>query len=179
MRTVQLGGLAGERCKPPPPPPILLYITSRFAYMKPLFCWQLILIFLYLTLGVETNYPLAWMFYFHTLATAFPSSYHLKIFFVLVKFENSAMMHAHSTTFPMQGFIQALLLTSVFHEGLSFSWKMCIKMLVLQLGVHMWRCKSPLWSPGTMPLKHLAISLISGFQITLPCIVQWPNLFLF
>ena len=28
-------------------------------------------------LGVETNYPLAWMF-FRTLATAFPTSYHMK-----------------------------------------------------------------------------------------------------
>ena len=27
------------------PPPLLLFITSRFAYMKHLFCWQLILIF--------------------------------------------------------------------------------------------------------------------------------------
>ena len=38
--------------------------------MKHLFCWQLILIFLYLTS--------AWMFFFHTLATAFPTSFHIK-----------------------------------------------------------------------------------------------------
>ena len=36
--------------RPTVSPPVLLYITSRFAYMKHLFCWQLILIFLYLTL---------------------------------------------------------------------------------------------------------------------------------
>ena len=35
------------------PPPILLYITSRFVYMKHLFCWQLILIFLHLTSNKE------------------------------------------------------------------------------------------------------------------------------
>ena len=48
MRTLQLGGLGegGGCCKPPPS--IKLYITSRFAYMKHLFCWQFILIFLYL-----------------------------------------------------------------------------------------------------------------------------------
>ena len=40
--------------------------------MKHLFCWQLILIFLYLTS--------AWMFFFHTLATAFPTSWHIKTF---------------------------------------------------------------------------------------------------
>ena len=84
-----------------PPPSILLYITSRFAYMKHLFYWQLILIFLYLTSksGVQTNYPLAWMFFFRTLTTAFPTSYRMKT--VLVEFENSAMMHAHSTSFPV------------------------------------------------------------------------------
>ena len=59
------------------------------------------------------------MFFFHTLATNFPIFYRLET--VLVEFENSAMMHAHSIAFPVQGFIQALSLTSVFHEGLSFS----------------------------------------------------------
>ena len=85
----------------PPPPSILLYITSRFAYMKHLFYWQLILIFLYLTSksGVQTNYPLAWMFFFRTLTTAFPTSCRMKT--VLVEFKNSAMMHAHSTSFPV------------------------------------------------------------------------------
>ena len=44
--------------------------------MKHFFCWQVILIFLYLTS--------AWMFFFHTLEcsffhTAFPTSYHIKI----------------------------------------------------------------------------------------------------
>ena len=72
----------------PIPPSILLCITFRSAYMKHLFCWQLILILLYLTthanssvpnfkLGMQTNYPLVWMFFFTTLATAFPTSYHI------------------------------------------------------------------------------------------------------
>ena len=76
------GGTVRPRCKPSAPPPlptILLYITSRFASSKHLFRWQLILIFLYLTS--------AWMFSC-TLGTGFPSSY-------------SAMMHAHSTSFPV------------------------------------------------------------------------------
>ena len=77
------------RCKLPP---ILLYITSRFAYMKHFFCWQFILIFL--------DFTSAWMFFFRTLATAFPTSTVWKLF-VLVEFENSAKMHAQSTSFPV------------------------------------------------------------------------------
>ena len=44
-----------------------------------------------------------------------------------------------------QGFISALLLISVFHEGLSFWGK---------------------------PLEALAISVIPSFQIAFPCIIQ-------
>ena len=80
MRTLKLGGLGRSVSPPspaPPPPPILAYITSRYAYMKLLFCWQLIPIFLY-KLGVQANYPLAWIFFFRTLATAFPTSYCMK-----------------------------------------------------------------------------------------------------
>ena len=84
MPTLQLGGLRGA-VRPCCEPPILLYITSKFAHIKHLFCWQLILIFLYLTS--------AWMFFFLTLATAFPTFY--------LEFENSALMHAHSTSFPV------------------------------------------------------------------------------
>ena len=51
-------------------PTTLLCITSRFAYMKHLFCWQLLLVFLYLTS--------TWMFFFHALATALPTSYRKK-----------------------------------------------------------------------------------------------------
>ena len=69
MPTLQLGGLRGA-VRPCCEPPILLYITSKFAHIKHLFCWQLILIFLYLTS--------AWMFFFLTLATAFPTSYQMK-----------------------------------------------------------------------------------------------------
>ena len=83
------GGFDGGAVRPP----ILIYITSRFAYMKHLFCWQSILIFLlYLTS--------AWIFFFHALATAFSSSTTWKLF-ALVEFENSAKMHAHSTSFPV------------------------------------------------------------------------------
>ena len=46
------------------------------------------------SLRVQTNYTLALMFFFH-IATAFPTSYRIKT--VLVEFENSAVMHSHST----------------------------------------------------------------------------------
>ena len=42
------GGAVSPCCKPPV---ILLYITSRFAYINDLFCWQLILVLLSLTLN--------------------------------------------------------------------------------------------------------------------------------
>ena len=42
------------------------------------FCWQLILIFLYFKLEKQTNYSLAWVFFFRTLATAFATSYCMK-----------------------------------------------------------------------------------------------------
>ena len=54
-----------------------LYIDINYIYnhfqiglCETPFCWQLILIFLYLTS--------AWMFFFHSLATALRSSYHSK-----------------------------------------------------------------------------------------------------
>ena len=57
----------------PPPLPLFCYISLLdLLNMKHLFCWQLILILLYLTS--------AWMFFFHTLATAFPTSWHIKTF---------------------------------------------------------------------------------------------------
>ena len=92
------GGAVSPCCKLLPSPPILLYITSRFGYIKHLFCWQLISV-LNFKLGLQTSYPLARMFIFRTLATAFPTSYHMKT--VLVELENSAMMHAHSSSFPV------------------------------------------------------------------------------
>ena len=52
-------GAVRPRCKPSPVPTILLYMTSRFAYMKQLLCCQLILIFLYLCS--------AWMLFFRAL----------------------------------------------------------------------------------------------------------------
>ena len=94
---LQLGGWGwgGAVC----PPPILLYITNRFAYMKHLFCWQLILIVLYLTsnrktiLWLECSSSILWL-----LLSLLPPVWKL---IALVEFENSAMMHAHSTSFPV------------------------------------------------------------------------------
>ena len=73
------GALQALAVSHPCPPSNLLYITSRYAYMKHLFCWRLILIFLYFKLGVLTYYPLAWMFFFRTLSTAFPTANLMKI----------------------------------------------------------------------------------------------------
>ena len=74
------------------PPPILLYITSRFGYIKHLFCWQFIIMSLHLTSS--------WILFLRTLAAAFPTSAIWKLF-VLVEFENSVEMHVHSTSFPV------------------------------------------------------------------------------
>ena len=80
----------------------------------------------------------------------------------------------------MQGFIQALLLTSVFHEGLSFMTvgdnPTCISTLVIATGGSYMRCcnpstPTPLWGPGAMPLKALAITPILCFQIAFPYII--------
>ena len=77
---------------------------------------------------------------------------------------------------PLQGFIQALLLTSIFHEGLSFIVvghnPMYASTLALAAWVHMWCCKPTLWGPGPMPLDALAILPIPDFQIAFPCIIQ-------
>ena len=45
--------------------PLLLKIYSIFSVLN-------------LKLGAQTNYPLAWMFFFHTPATAFPTTYRMK-----------------------------------------------------------------------------------------------------
>ena len=76
---LQLGdiGGGGGYCKTSLSAPRCPY-PSQFCYislldslnLKYLICWQLILIFLYLTS--------AWMFFFHTLATAFPTNYLIK-----------------------------------------------------------------------------------------------------
>ena len=74
------GGVVRPCCKPPhPPTPILLYITSRFAYMKHLFLLTTHGNFAVLNfkLRVQTNYPLAWMLFF-CIATAFPTSSRMK-----------------------------------------------------------------------------------------------------
>ena len=70
------GGWGGGHCKtllkaPSAPYPLFCYISLLDSLdMTHLFCWQLILIFLYLTS--------AWMFFFYTPASAFPTSYHMK-----------------------------------------------------------------------------------------------------
>ena len=75
-----IGVVASPCCKLPPIPSplILLHIISRFSYMKHLVFWQLILIFLFFKLIVQAHYPLAWMFFFHTLTTVFSNSYLIK-----------------------------------------------------------------------------------------------------
>ena len=97
-----VGGREGGCWNHPPPPPtyfaiyhfwIRLYetpflMTTHFNFSA-----------LRFKLGMQTNYPLAWMFFFHTLATAFPTSYRIKT--VLVEFESPVMMHAHSTSFSV------------------------------------------------------------------------------
>ena len=61
------------------PPAILLYIISRFAYIKYFFLTtHSNFSVLNLKLGVQTNCPLAQMFFFCTLASAFPTSYYMK-----------------------------------------------------------------------------------------------------
>ena len=60
IRTLQMGGggAVSPHCKSPP---TLLYITSRYVYMKHLFCWWLILIFLYLTSNWECWHTILWL----------------------------------------------------------------------------------------------------------------------
>ena len=83
--------------------------------------------------------------------------------------------YIYTYVYVYHGFIQALLMTSSFHEGLCFMTlghnPTCISTLTLAAGVHMGCCKPPLWGPGAMSLEALAISQISGFQIAFPCII--------
>ena len=91
----------GGCCKP------LLYALPLFCYISilDLLIWNTFFVNLFrmsshllnLKLAVQTNYPLAWMFFFCTLATAFPSSYRMKTVCSSWVW-NSAMMHAHSTS---------------------------------------------------------------------------------
>ena len=71
----------------------------------------------------------------------------------------------------MQGFIEALLLTSVSHDGLSFMEVGHNPMCVSSFAPCSWGAVPP--SPFVaFPLEPLAISLIPGFQIAFPCIIQ-------
>ena len=69
----------------------------------------------------------------------------------------------------LQGFIQALLLTSISSWRIEF------------YDFRIWGTvvSPPCGVQGTMPLEALAISSIPGFQIAFPCIIWWPNLFHF
>ena len=78
-----------------------------------------------------------------------------------------------------QSFIQALLLTSVFHERLSFM-AVChnlkfVNMMTLAAGGGgvIWGAVSPPPPEGSraMSMKALAISSIPDFQIVSPCII--------
>ena len=101
IRTLQMGGggAVSPHCKSPP---TLLYITSRYVYMKHLFCWWLILIFLYLTPNWECWHTILWLecssSELYLLLSLLPT---IRKLFVLVEFENSAMLHFHCTSFPV------------------------------------------------------------------------------
>ena len=88
MRTLHLGDLTGRGT---------LYAPAVSSPTHPLFCYISLLdsliwntffvvlfrmsshsIFMYIKLGVQTNYPSAWMFLFRTLATTFPTFYRMK-----------------------------------------------------------------------------------------------------
>ena len=73
--------------------------------------------------------------------------------------------------FFLQDFIQAVLLTSVFHKRLSL-WLYTITQCAsvcwpLQLGVQ-GSAVSPLGGSGAKPLEALTILAIPGFQIAFP-----------
>ena len=79
----------------------------------------------------------------------------------------------------MQGFIEALLLTSVSHDGLSFMEVGHNPMCVSLFSPCSWGggggSYGVLYPPSpfvAFPLEALAISLIPGFQIAFPCIIQ-------
>ena len=77
IQTLQLGGLEGGAVSSLH---FAIYITSRFTFMKQLFLLTTHSNFSVLNfkLGLQINYPLAWMFFFRTLAIAFPTYYHMK-----------------------------------------------------------------------------------------------------
>ena len=77
IQTLQLGGLGGGAVSSLH---FAIYITSRFTFMKQLFLLTTHSNFSVLNfkLGLQTSYPLAWMLFFRTLATAFLTSYRMK-----------------------------------------------------------------------------------------------------
>ena len=82
----------------------------------------------------------------------------------------------------LQDFIQAVLLTSVFHKRLSL-WLYAITQYAsvrwpLQMGVQESAVR-PLRGSGTKPLEALTILASPGFQIAFPWIIPWPDLFPF
>ena len=88
MRTLQLGDLRGRGTlyapavsSPTHPPFFYLSLLDSLilnTFFVVLFRMSSHSIFMYIKLGVETNYPSAWMFLFRTLATTFPTFYCMK-----------------------------------------------------------------------------------------------------
>ena len=80
-------------------------------------------------------------------------------------------------------FIQTLLLNSVFHEGLGFMKvghnPMCVSILAPCSWGFIWGAVNPPSPLVILPLEALAIWPIADFQIAFPCIIRWPNIFLF
>ena len=69
------GGLGGvsARCNPPPAP-----LFSYTSLLDSLLTTHSNFSVLNFKLGRQTNFPFAWMFFFRTLAAAFPTSYLMK-----------------------------------------------------------------------------------------------------
>ena len=95
----------------------LVMWVLKLVFLCFLFSWKTFLLtthfnffVLNFKLGVQANYPLAWMFVFHTLAAAFPASYRWNLF-VLVEFEKSALK---TQQWCMHFILQSALLDCIF-----------------------------------------------------------------
>ena len=129
-------------------------------------------------LGVETNYPLAWMFFLHTLATAFPTSYRLKTVCScwVWKLSNDAC--------PLNRIPSAELYPSTFADlhcswRIEFSMKDCVRTLAFAAGGSYVMLEAPfVESRGNAP-EWFGYFTDLKFSNSLAIMVQWPNLFLF
>ena len=61
-----------------PPSFLFCYISLLDSLIWNTFFWQLVLIFLYFELGLQTRYPLAQMLFLRIVVTVFPTSYRMK-----------------------------------------------------------------------------------------------------